>query len=66
MSKEEYWDDYSEDSEYSRERCGDPKHNRGTTAYIGEERYSGNLTPQLGKEVEDFVQETPEAALIAA
>jgi hypothetical protein len=29
MSKEEYWDDYSEDSEYSRERRGDPKHNRG-------------------------------------
>jgi hypothetical protein len=29
MSKEEYWDDYSEDSEYNRERRGDPKHNRG-------------------------------------
>jgi hypothetical protein len=32
ISREEYWDDYSEDSEYSRERRGDPKHNRGTTA----------------------------------
>jgi hypothetical protein len=32
MSGEEYWDDYSGDSEYSRERRGDPKHNRGTTA----------------------------------
>jgi hypothetical protein len=32
MSREEYWDDYSDDSEYSRERRGDPKHNRGTTA----------------------------------
>jgi hypothetical protein len=32
MSREEYWDDYSEDSEYSRERHRDPKHNRGTTA----------------------------------
>jgi hypothetical protein len=29
VSREEYWDDYSEDSEYSRERSGDPKHNRG-------------------------------------
>jgi hypothetical protein len=29
MSMEEYWDDYSEDSEYSRERRGDPKYNRG-------------------------------------
>jgi hypothetical protein len=29
MSREEYWDDYSEDSDYSRERRGVPKHNRG-------------------------------------
>jgi hypothetical protein len=29
ISREEYWEDYSEDSEYSRERRGDPKHNRG-------------------------------------
>jgi hypothetical protein len=28
MSREEYWDDYSDDSEYSRERRGDPKHNK--------------------------------------
>jgi hypothetical protein len=28
-SREEYWEDYSEDLEYSRERRGDPKHNRG-------------------------------------
>jgi hypothetical protein len=28
ISREEYWEDYSEDSEYSR-RHGDPKHNRG-------------------------------------
>jgi hypothetical protein len=63
---EEYWDDYSEDSEYSRERRGDPKHNRGTTARSREERYSRSLTPQLEEEEEDFVQETPEAAFIAA
>jgi hypothetical protein len=66
MSKEEYWDDYSEESEYSRERRGDPKHNRGTTARSREERRSASLTPQPEKEEEDFVQETPEAALIAA
>jgi hypothetical protein len=29
ISREEYWEDYSEDSEYSREKRGDPKHNRG-------------------------------------
>jgi hypothetical protein len=66
ISREEYWDDYSEDSEYSRERRGDPKHNRGTTARSKEERYSRSITPQLEEEEEDFVQETPEAALIAA
>jgi hypothetical protein len=66
MSREEYWDDYSDDSEYSRERRRDPKHNRGTTAQSREERYSRSMTPQLEEEEEDFVQETPEAALIAA
>jgi hypothetical protein len=39
MSREEYWDDYSDDSEYSRERRRDPKHNRGTMAQSREERY---------------------------
>jgi hypothetical protein len=29
ISREEYWEDYSEDLEYSRGRRGDPKHNRG-------------------------------------
>jgi hypothetical protein len=66
MSKGEYWDDYSEDSEYSRERRGDPKHNRGAAAQSREERYSRSITPQPEEEEEDFVQETPEAALIAA
>jgi hypothetical protein len=66
ISREDYWDDYSEDSEYSRERHGDPKHNRGTTARSREERYSRNITAQLEEEEEDFIQETPEAALIAA
>jgi hypothetical protein len=66
ISREEYWEDYSEDSEYSRERHGDPKHNRGVTARSREERYSGSPTPQLEEEEDDFIQETPEAALVAA
>jgi hypothetical protein len=65
-SREEYWDDYSDDSEYSRERRGDPKHNRGTMVQSREERYSRSITPQPEEEEEDFVQDTPEAALIAA
>jgi hypothetical protein len=66
VSREEYWDDYSEDSEYSRERRGDPKHNRGATVQSREERYSRSITPGLEEEEEDFMQETPEAALIEA
>jgi hypothetical protein len=66
MSKGEYWDDYSDDSEYSRERRGDPKHNRGATAQSREDSYSRNTIPQLEEGEEGFVQETPEAALIAA
>jgi hypothetical protein len=66
ISREEYWEDYSEDSEYSRERHGDPKHNRGVTAHSREERYSRSPTPQLEEEEDDFIQETPEAALVAA
>jgi hypothetical protein len=66
MSREEYWDDYSEDSEYGRERRRDPKHNRGATTQSRKERYSRSITPQLEEEEEDFMQETPEAALIAA
>jgi hypothetical protein len=66
ISREEYWEDYNEDSEYSRERHGDPKHNRGVTARSEEERYSRSPTPQSEEEEDDFIQETPEAALVAA
>jgi hypothetical protein len=66
ISREEYWDDYSEDSKYSRERHGDPKHNRGATTRSREERYSRSPTPQLEEEKDDFIQEMPEAAFIAA
>jgi hypothetical protein len=66
ISREEYWEDYSEDSEYSRERRGDPKHNRGATACGREERYSRSPTPQLEEEEDNFIQKTPEAALVAA
>jgi hypothetical protein len=66
MSSEEFWDDYSDDSKYSRERHRDPKHNRRTTAQRREERYSRSITPQSEEEEEDFVQEILEAVLIAA
>jgi hypothetical protein len=66
ISREEYWEDYSEDSEYSREKHGDPKHNREATARDREEGYSRSPTPQLEEEEDDLIQKTPEAALAAA
>jgi hypothetical protein len=66
ISREEYWEDYIEDSEYSRERRGDPKHNRGATACGREEEYSRSPTPQLEEEEDDLIQKTLEAALEAA
>jgi hypothetical protein len=66
MSSGGYWDEYSDTSESSMERHRDPKHNRRTTAQIREESYAKNLSAQQSEEEEDFVQETPEAALVAA
>jgi hypothetical protein len=39
ISKEEYWENYSEDSEYSREKRGDPKHSRRTIVHGRGEGY---------------------------
>jgi hypothetical protein len=61
-----YWGEYSDASECSMERHRDPKHNRRTTAQTREESYAKSLSAQQSEEEEDFVQETPEAALVAA
>jgi hypothetical protein len=61
-----YWDEYSDASESSMERHRDPKHNRRTIAHIREESYAINQSAQQSEEEKDFVQETPEAALVAA
>jgi hypothetical protein len=66
MSSGEYWDEYSDASESSMERYRDPKHNRRTTAHIREESYAKSQSAQQSEEEEDFIQETPEAALVAA
>jgi hypothetical protein len=63
---EGYWSEYSNSSESSMERHRDPKHNRRTTAQIREESYEKSQSPQQSEEEEDFIQETPEAALVAA
>jgi hypothetical protein len=48
------------------ERHKDPKHNRRTTARVVEESYTRSPSSNQPEEEEEFMQETPEAALIAA
>jgi hypothetical protein len=60
------WDEYSNASESNIERRRDPKHSRRATAQTREESYMKNESAYPSDEEEDFVQETPEAALVAA
>jgi hypothetical protein len=48
------------------ERHKDPKHKRRTTARVVEESYTRSPSVNQPEEEEEFIQETPEAALIAA
>jgi hypothetical protein len=66
LSSGEYWDEYSEASESSGGRHKDPKHNRRTTAWAREENHARSIIAHPSDDEEDFVQETPEAALVAA
>jgi hypothetical protein len=66
MTSREYWDEYSDASKSSMERHKDPKHNRRTTTRVVEESYTRSPSANQPEEEEEFVQETPEAALIAA
>jgi hypothetical protein len=61
-----YWSEYTNSSESSMERHKDLKHNRRTTARVVEESYMRSPSANQPKEEKEFVQETPEAALIAA
>jgi hypothetical protein len=61
-----YWDEYNDASESSMKRHREPKHNRRTTARTRKESYKKTLSAHPSDEEEDFVQETPEAALVAA
>jgi hypothetical protein len=66
MSSGEYWDEYNDASESSMERHKDPKHNRRTTTRVVEESYTRSPSVNQPEEEEEIVQETSEAALIAA
>jgi hypothetical protein len=61
-----YWDGYSDASESSIERHRDPKHGRRTTTRTREESHMKSESAHPSDEEDDFVQETPEAALVAA
>jgi hypothetical protein len=64
-SSGEYWDEYSDASESSIERLRNLKHNRRMTARTREESHTKSASAHPSNEEEDFVQETPEAALVA-
>jgi hypothetical protein len=66
VSSGAYWDEYSKASESSGERHKDTKHNRRTTAWAREENHARSISTHPSDDEEDFVQETPEAALVAA
>jgi hypothetical protein len=66
VSSGAYWDEYSDASESSRERHRDPKHSRRTTAWAREESRIKSISEHPSDDEEDFVQDMPEAALVAA
>jgi hypothetical protein len=65
-SSRSYWNDYSESLESSKERHHEPKHIRRKTARGREEKRAISISGPLSDEEENFIQETPEAALVAA
>jgi hypothetical protein len=66
VSSGAYWDEYSEASESSKDRHRYPKHNRRTTERAREENRARSISARPSEYEEDFLQETPEAALVAA
>jgi hypothetical protein len=66
ISSGAYWDEYSDASESSIERHRDPKHSMRTTIWAREESHIKSISAHPSDDEEDFMQETPEAALVAA
>jgi hypothetical protein len=66
VSSGAYWDEYSDASESSAERHRDPKHSRRTTSWAREESRIRSISAHPLDDEKDFMQETPEAALVAA
>jgi hypothetical protein len=66
VSSGAYWDEYNNASESNIERHRDPKHGRRITAWAREESRIKSISAHPLDDEEDFVQETPEAALVVA
>jgi hypothetical protein len=66
VSSGAYWDEYSDASESSIERHRVPKHSRRITAWAREESHIKSISGHPSDDEEDFMQETLEAALVAA
>jgi hypothetical protein len=66
VSSGAYWDEYSDASESSRERHKDPKHSRRITTWARKESHVRSISAHPSDDEEDFIQETPEVALVAA
>jgi hypothetical protein len=65
-SSRSYWIEYSETSDSSKERHREPKHSRRNTARGREEKHTISISTPLSDKEENFIQETPKAALVAA
>jgi hypothetical protein len=65
-SSRSYWNEYSETSDSSKERHHEPKHSRRNTAQRREEKCARSICAPLSDKEENFIQETPEAPLVAA
>jgi hypothetical protein len=61
-----YQDEQSEMSGSSEERHREPKHSRRRTAQPRKKDRKRSIITPLSEEEEDFIQEIPEAALVAA
>jgi hypothetical protein len=64
-SSRSYWDEYSETSDSSEEIHRKSKHSR-RTSWPRKEDYGKSISIPLSHEEEDFIQEMPEATLVAA
>jgi hypothetical protein len=65
-SSRSLWEEYNKTSESGEERHRQPKHSMRRTEWPNKEDNTKSINPLLLDEEEDFIQDTPEAALVAA